>query len=659
MNTAGPWSPFILKPRTAFGKAVAALRCRSGYALVAALCLMLVLAGCTPQSDGSRGILSVEHWQYRYGDSPRLDDGTFAWTAVQPDEHWRTAPVTINPPGRNGHEYLWLRGKLPADSPGRVALYLPRYIIRAYEVYLGPRLIYRHVNAFSPAPDAFRYFSWEIIELPDNYAGQYLSLRIYSDLVNIGLIDDVAVGRADDLVSRIVRKDLPFMLFALLFFSFFLLSLSIYIINTARRAFLGFSLLCLVFTMHVISTSFIQQLFIGYRELWNYTTMSYPFIFSLGLFMFLREILDRKNTRYFNAIIVMIISATLASAAAVVLGHLRFIYAPLPIVAVFILSTPWLIYVLAVESRNKNREARLVLLGVCVLVSFFIFESIRATFCIGPEIKQLFPLGVFFFLLPFVRILVRQYVRTYRNLEEHEREMAIARSIQQSILPKVKPSLGDFGIGIVYRPLEQVGGDFYDFHIADSRHIGVLVADVSGHGVPAALIGSMIKVAFAQSKELMRDPQRLMAHMAEILGEQVDQHFLTACYVYLDRDAGVLVTANAGHLPLIVYRSRDRRLHEIKPAGIMISPLPCPVYEASTLAIAPGDRIILLTDGIIEIANARNELFGMERFLPLVEEFSDLDAASFTRALMTRLSSWRAPGGSYDDDVTMIVLDVR
>src|SRR5246127_3187827 len=138
------------------------------------------------------------------------------------------------------------------------------------------------------------------------------------------------------------------------------------------------------------------------------------------------------------------------------------------------------------------------------------------------------------------------------------KELQIANQIQSSILPREVPRLAGLEIAARYVPMSAVAGDFYDFLVLDERHIGVLVADVTGHGVPAALIASMLKVAFAGQSAHADDPALVLSGLNRALCGKFEDHFVTAAYVFVDLQRWVLRCAGAGPPPPIL-SSRDGR----------------------------------------------------------------------------------------------------
>src|SRR5271167_1751022 len=132
-----------------------------------------------------------------------------------------------------------------------------------------------------------------------------------------------------------------------------------------------------------------------------------------------------------------------------------------------------------------------------------------------------------------------------------QKELETARQIQLSILPAEIPKIEGLDIAARYVPMSSVAGDFYDFIIVDEKHLGILVADVSGHGMPAALIASMLKIALASQVAHAFDPGRVLGGLNQSLCGKFKHHFVTAAYLFVDREKNTMSYAGAGHPPLL------------------------------------------------------------------------------------------------------------
>jgi sigma-B regulation protein RsbU (phosphoserine phosphatase) len=259
------------------------------------------------------------------------------------------------------------------------------------------------------------------------------------------------------------------------------------------------------------------------------------------------------------------------------------------------------------------------------------------------------------------------YVSAKRTFANEERlvainkELEIAREIQSSTLPRSVPTLTGLEIAARYVPMSAVAGDFYDFLYIDEKRVGILVADVTGHGVPAALIASMLKIAFASQEDHAHDPALVLTGLNRSLFGKFDAHFVTAAYVFVDLEKNLLHYSAAAHPPLLLASGAAGKVQEIEENGLMLGMFHETVYSSVEISVAPGDRCLLYTDGILEAKNAANEQFGKSRCKEFLETQRDIPAARFANILLehvARFSKYNS-ARAQEDDITLLVLDFQ
>jgi len=215
-----------------------------------------------------------------------------------------------------------------------------------------------------------------------------------------------------------------------------------------------------------------------------------------------------------------------------------------------------------------------------------------------------------------------------------EQEMAIAKQIQETILPANINNIVGAEIGAIYFPARDVGGDFYDVIKIDQSRFIVVMGDVSNKGVPAALIMSaaaaIIKAAIKAEPEisasaLAEKTNNLLA--AEIIKDR--EMFVTLFFCRFDTKAGVLSYSNAGHIPGLLWDSRERRLVSLPEGGPIIGQFPRISYRQGERAIGSGDRLFLFTDGLTEATDKQGQLFGMERVEQVFRDEIELSPREF------------------------------
>ena len=299
-------------------------------------------------------------------------------------------------------------------------------------------------------------------------------------------------------------------------------------------------------------------------------------------------------------------------------------------------------------------------------VAFFVLcENLRGFGIIAwPEFAE--GLGLLVFVGGLGSIVARQFFAGRSRLAALRQELDTARLIQSSWLPAELPRLPGLDVAVRYVPAAEVAGDLYDFLPTSGNGLGVLVADVSGHGVPAALVASMIKIAVAAQAADAAAPGKMLTGMSHIFHRRLRTQFITAVYLCLDVDAGSLRWANAGHPPPLLLRRGEVR--ELAAAGPILGRLARRDYVESRITLEAGDRLLAFSDGIAEAASPSGEQFGDDRLQAFLAAHGHLSADALAGALLSQLETWsrpHPPGASPDesaqgcaDDLTLVVLVV-
>jgi sigma-B regulation protein RsbU (phosphoserine phosphatase) len=201
------------------------------------------------------------------------------------------------------------------------------------------------------------------------------------------------------------------------------------------------------------------------------------------------------------------------------------------------------------------------------------------------------------------------------------KDMEFARTVQESFLPQNAPDVQSYRFSAHYTPALEVGGDFYDFIYLDQNRTGIVIGDVSGKGVPAALymakLGSdMRTLAFTEQM-----PAEALMKLNDLLaGRSRRGMFATLLYIELNAATGIMILSNAGHLPPIIKKA-DGSLVKLETAGgAPLGMLPGMKLFQEEAKLEPGDTVVLYTDGIVEAMNAKEELYGFERFEELIKK---------------------------------------
>ena len=307
--------------------------------------------------------------------------------------------------------------------------------------------------------------------------------------------------------------------------------------------------------------------------------------------------------------------------------------------------------------RGADMSTKAVRAGSIVAVAFILAENLRGMSVLPWPARTEF-VGIVAFASTIAFAVADRFLRTEGRLAGVERELATARRIQQAILPERVPELQRFRLDVTYLPMTEVAGDFYDFLDVSGPRGTVLVADVSGHGVPAALIASMVKVAAASHAGSAADPGALLSGVSRTLDGQLGGQFLTAMCLHLDADRGEVAYAGAGHPPLLHWRAAERTLDALNSEGILIG-LAGSHYASRMVRVQPGDRLLAYTDGVLEATSPDGAFFGDERFHAVIAERAAHSGADLARAIVDEMVRWCGRPVGFEDDVTLVVVEVH
>jgi phosphoserine phosphatase RsbU/P len=281
-----------------------------------------------------------------------------------------------------------------------------------------------------------------------------------------------------------------------------------------------------------------------------------------------------------------------------------------------------------------------------------------ATFLPIPRWGSIEPLAFGIFVLSVGYVAVERVLLNERRLVSIEQELAVAREIQNSILPASMPDVHGLRIAAAYYPAASVAGDFYEFLKIDDRRAGLLIADVSGHGVPAALIASMIKIAFHAVLSSADDPGQLLSGLNRILTRQLNGQFVTAAYLFLDTESRVARYSGAGHPPLLHWKSSTLQLTPVQSNGLLFGVLKETEYPTVEIPFTPNDRFLLYTDGLTEPENSSGEAFGDRRIQHVLRQHKDKPCPELAGVLFQETSNWQPAALPQADDISMILVDV-
>jgi len=441
-----------------------------------------------------------------------------------------------------------------------------------------------------------------------------------------------------------------------------LFALSVYFIRRKPKAnlILWFGMITLLYGVRLLASNPASQLFVGLSEdFCRYLVSFINYAILIPFVLFLIEIYGKGWGASLRVLLWMqILYAFVAILADIILKTPESFYDP---VYLFFLGLTAVLLLGRFHDYQPPllEESRAIKIGLSLFILSVINEHL-VTFSLVPWTLRLEALCFLLFVILLGYIALRRFVKNEQKLIAIQHEMEAARQIQTSILPREVPNLECCNIAVKYVPMASVAGDFYDFTSADKAQLGVLVADVTGHGIPAALVASMLKVALLSQASSRSDPAAMVTGLNQILCKQPTGKFVTAGHLLIDLRAKTALYSGAAHPPLLLWRATENKVIEYGENGLLLGFLPEEKYTNIRFKLASGDRIFLYTDGIIEVMDPSGDFFGLTRFKAFIESHDRLPLNHFADSLLYELDRWsgKKSGNGYEDDLTLIVLEI-
>jgi hypothetical protein len=611
-------------------------------------------------------------WRFHPGDEAVWSSSAFddsKWALVETGKSWDKQGY----PGMNG--YAWYRAKLeiPQGTSG-LSLLVP-YVLTSYQVFANGKLL-GGVGAMPPQWRPIGQFrEYAVYQLPrPNPQLQSIALAfrvwhapLWEDLIGGGIYEGVLVGdtplveqrRETYRIETLWSNGAQFSL-ALIEFLAACASFGFFLVHRNEREYLWFTIAELLNSIMSAATANRPLMLIDVRlnDL-ILNVLSAASVFAL--LCFFRILLGGKR----NWLFTIVLATTAAIALLAVMEYApQFLgmergFISIPVMngmgaALDVIPSIWVIGLLFRRTVQGRFDARLLLAPVLLQQSarlgdrldwFFVFvvRHVPAAFSTFYSLtKWPFPISVpnvcdFLFLAGMLAIFVHRFLRTSRMEDAHQRELDAARAVQQVLVPSATPRIPGFDIESLYLPAGQVGGDFYQIVATQNGGALIVIGDVSGKGMPAAMTVSLLVGTFRTLSHYTQSPAAIVQAMNERMQDRSSGGFTTCLVMRVDSD-GTLTATNAGHLAPYL-NGTELKLENGLPLGLTADT----EYMESTFTLAKSARLTLLTDGVVEARNHGGELFGFMRAAAISTESADQIAHA-------------AEQFGQDDDITVLTL---
>jgi phosphoserine phosphatase RsbU/P len=299
-------------------------------------------------------------------------------------------------------------------------------------------------------------------------------------------------------------------------------------------------------------------------------------------------------------------------------------------------------------------------MGLVLLLSRPYSQAVELVSLVAVPMILANAVGMLIFAVMIGNLVTERKTKTERDtyeqeLERKSAELGVAREIQMSLLPATLPDVPGIELAARGIPAKEIGGDFYDVVMLPGQKTGLIIADVSGKGVPAALFMAVSRTVLRATAAWHTRPHDAIRDAnAMIAADAGSGMFVTLFFGVYDAQVRQLTYVNAGHNPPILFR-HNGLTEELPGTGIALGVLEETEYDERSVSLSPGDLLVLYTDGVTEAVNATDEQFGTERLVDTVRAMQGKTAADVLERIVERVSSFSGPTPQYDD-VTLMIL---
>lgn len=398
----------------------------------------LLLAVALVASDGAAALDLDRGWEYRWGDSPFLVDGTPAWVTESADEgSWRPIAYPANPPGRDGQHNAWFRVTLPAGEWHDPVLYVDSVDLIA-QVWLGDERIYQHGHFDAQGTGRFAGWPWHMIVLPEGFAGQTLYFRVFSDYTAIGLWGEIRLVERPALLADLLERSAGDLVVSAILMPLALLAFVFALIQAPRRSLVGIGLFALASSLMLLAETQASQLLLDLPLLWDYLGAAGYYSLPLAMGLMLEEWFAEQRPRLLRRIwqlhLAYVVGALGLALTGIIDLSITFpIFDALLVVTLIVMFTT-----IAVHLGTLNGEQRLIVLSYGIFALILLIDMAVAHDLLNWW-RVPVNLGALGFALAIVMISLWHYRQTQRELERlnHSLERQVAErteTLQETIM---------------------------------------------------------------------------------------------------------------------------------------------------------------------------------------------------------------------------------
>jgi serine phosphatase RsbU (regulator of sigma subunit) len=251
-----------------------------------------------------------------------------------------------------------------------------------------------------------------------------------------------------------------------------------------------------------------------------------------------------------------------------------------------------------------------------------------------------------------------ELIKAAEDRKAIERELALATETQQALLPLQLPHVGGFDLAAFSRPTRYVGGDFYDFFRLSSSSFSGVLADVSGKGISAALLSSLLQGALEMESRSGTSLDKILNQVNVYLCEKSKSNRFVTLFLFSLDSSGIGEYLSAGHNPAYLYRARTGRIEELNAKDMVLGAFGFASYQSIPFEMTPGDLLVVYSDGITEAMNPRDEMYGEERLIRLISEHASSGAQKLEETLLRSIEKF-TEGMPQTDDMTCVLVQKK